>query len=795
MALGVIVLDDSVSYKGLESSLNKEKASLVICPNPIIADACRENFSEFSEKLETVTVAKFLNDLFSYYYNEQEIVRKSDLKLLLSVIWKAKFLNEKEMSFDQCFDILTDLRSFTLDSELIDAVLEKFSESIAKCVKYFWLVIEGQEMIDEHMAYEMLINVFSATDIDNEFLNDKEIIFVGFSHLSSNQISLIKMLSKRNQVHIPIPERVFNKQQSSDWTYWVTTEADNVINNCTTQEKKSLDVVYFTKGHLNSGLLKVMESFEISNIIQSQNDIKESDIIELPDKDTFFRVKSDVVDIIFQKLMNDFIQKYFLDKDSSILTDTLVSDLEEKYQLLLKSEKSFQLFAKMKVNALCREKISSWRELSELNDNITLFDIRVLKEVISLDLPRIYEQPILREAPRYLRSLKEVVACNKLRNVICAKSGHDLMQSTSGSNYSFDVHEVLKDLGPVRKKSLDIDFTLAQLISLMSQGKSILLLEHGLEEHDATFNELVNAFEINVVSLEDKAVTREATSESHNIAIPVQVTKLSATRTQTYLDCPRKYYYSYIEKIGGEPAQLSGIDPRLIGSLEHLVIELVCSKKENLTDEKFSELISLEINNMFPKEVCDNKALFDEIYSEVYTYTKEVITHLLNLRNVDANLEYHFEVEMTAPNSLGRADLLIKSSVLGDILIDLKRSGGSIPTKGKVEKLKSIQLWYYLNHLDINDLSAFGYVNLSAPDESVIFATDSEITKLLQDINFLSIEKYESLKEPLDYYLGEFNNTYSEVLKNVSAGKYLEIDPVDSSTCTYCPGGIICPKQ
>jgi hypothetical protein len=795
MALGVIVLDDSVSYKGLESSLNKDKSSLVICPNPIIADACRVNFSGFSENLETVTVAKFLNDLFSYYFNDQEIVRKSDLKLLLSVIWKSKFLNEKEMSFDQCFDILTDLRSFTLDSELIDTVLERFSENIAKCVKYFWLVIAGQEIIDEHMAYEMLIEVFSSTDIDNDYLANKEVIFVGFSHLSSNQISLIKMISKRNEVHIPIPERVYNKHQSSDWTYWITTESDSIINKCIEHEKKALDVIYFTKGHLNSGLLNVMDRFELNNIIHTQNDIKESDIIELPDKSTFFRVKSDVVDVLFQKLMNEFIQAYFLDKDSKVQTNTLIEKLELQYDILLKSEKSFQLFAQMKVNVLCRDKINSWRELSELNEEVTLFDMRVLKEVISLDLPRVYEQPILRETPRYLRSLKEVVACNELRNVICAKGGHDLMQSSAGSNYSFDVHEVLKDIGPVRKKSLDIDFALAQLISLMSQGNSLLLLEQGLNEHDATFNELINSFEINNIILEESVVKRDDSSAIGAISEPNPVSKLSATRTQTYLDCPRKYYYSYIEKIGGEPAQLCGIDPRLIGSLEHLIIELVCSSDKDLSDDEFQKLISREINNIFPKEVFLNKALFDEIYSEVFTYTKEVITHLLNLKGVDANIEYNFEIEMTAPNSLGRADLLIKSSVLGNILIDLKRSAGSIPTKSKVEKLKSIQLWYYLNHLDINDISAFGYVNLSSPADSVIFSLDDDTTKLLQDINFLSIEKYEKLKEPLDYYLGEFSNLYKEVLKNVSEGKYLEIDPVDSNTCTFCPGGIICPKQ
>lgn len=793
MALGVIVLDDSVSYKGLESSLNKEKYSLVICPNPVIADACRVNFSAFSDKLETVTVAKFLNDLFTYYFTEKEIVRKSDLKLLLSVIWKAKFLNEKEMSFDQCFDILTDLRSFTLDSNLIDGVLEKFSENIAKCVKYFWLIIDGQEIIDEHMAYEMLVNILSQTDIDNDFLNDKEIIFAGFSHLSSNQISLLKMISKRNDVLIPIPERVFIKHQSSDWTYWIVTESDHVVNNCTDRPNQNLDVLYFTKGHLNSELFQVMENLSLDNVIHVQNDISDCDMIELPDRETFFRVKSDVVDIIFQKMMNDFIEKYFIDRESSIDTDTLLQNLEIQSSDLLKIEKSFKLFAKLKVIKLCIEKINSWRELSDLNEKVTLFDMRVLKEVISLDLPRVYEQPVIRQATRYMRSLKEIVACNNLRNVICAKSGHDLMASSASSSYSFDVHELLKDLGPIRKKSLDIDFSLANLVSLMSQRKSLLLLEQGLEEHDATFNEIINTFIVNDIKF-DHIIT-EKQQGTKVIKDPDVVNKLSATRTQTFLDCPRKYYYNYVEKIGNEPDQLAGIDPRLIGSLEHLVIELVCSSKKEVLDEEFREIITRELKKTFPSEVVNNATLFDEIFAEVYAYTKEVIHQLLNLKTIDEKVEFHFEVEMTAEESLGRADLLIKSSKLGSILIDLKRSSGSVPTRTKIEKVKSIQLWYYLNNLEIDDLTSFGYVNLSTPSDSLMFSLDSDVTAQLLSIDFLGIEKYEKLKEPLDYYLSEFESIYSDVIKEVNAGKYLEINPVDSGTCTFCPGAIICPKQ
>jgi len=146
MALTILEINNIIDGKEVSECLKSDKKTTIVCPNPALADELRASLKDYLSHFETLTVAKFSSNLLEHFEPEREVMRKSELKVLLSTLWKLKFKESSSASFEQCFDILTDLRSYTLESHLIDAVLERMSKEVAECVRTFWLVMKEQEV-------------------------------------------------------------------------------------------------------------------------------------------------------------------------------------------------------------------------------------------------------------------------------------------------------------------------------------------------------------------------------------------------------------------------------------------------------------------------------------------------------------------------------------------------------------------------------------------------------------------------------------------------------------------------
>lgn len=81
--------------------LRRTGKTVVVCPNPVIADDIRLRFSRGGKtaEAEVLTISKFTKDLFDQVIPGKTVSRKADILLELSIAWKLKFAKVPDESF------------------------------------------------------------------------------------------------------------------------------------------------------------------------------------------------------------------------------------------------------------------------------------------------------------------------------------------------------------------------------------------------------------------------------------------------------------------------------------------------------------------------------------------------------------------------------------------------------------------------------------------------------------------------------------------------------------------------
>ena len=162
------------SNQDLLSKMQKESAPLVICPSPLIADNLRNLLPE----LEIITISKWTAD----HLKGLGLVRarKSELMVKLSAVWKHYFPNEKTTIFLESFELFTELRSFTLNLELLAEFFKELDETIVKSILVFWTYLDQEKLVDEHASYKKV----------TESKLHRPMWFVGFKPVSYTHLTL-----------------------------------------------------------------------------------------------------------------------------------------------------------------------------------------------------------------------------------------------------------------------------------------------------------------------------------------------------------------------------------------------------------------------------------------------------------------------------------------------------------------------------------------------------------------------------------------------------------------------------
>jgi len=804
LALSVIFTEKASDGMNLRLELRPEIEKWeIICPNPAIADAMRNSLSRYQglNEFETLTINKFLQDLFQRFYPEVSVVRKSHLLKYLATIWKNIYPNERESYFHQAFNVFTDLRSFTLNPLLIEDILEHYHEVVAGAIRYFWKIVESENLIDEHQAYQNILEAISNPEYQNQStLFNKGIIFIGFTHLSGNQVELLKFIGKYTDVVIPIPAEVMREALRTDWVDWVKTQADTLFEAEPFIYQNKIKKYNFSRGQGNFIFKNIFASEGEGNIIFTKSGIGMKEVLEIPTRNSFFKSDLDLFNSLLKNELEEIEIKFFKNIGDTVASDEVLTFLEEKSrELIFKPNKVLKDFLYIKLLGSINKEIKDWTDLSVVNEVLTTFDLGIIREMVLLNLPRSFNIPLLENSESSILSLKDIfqVDLNE-KNYIYVDSGHDLSMG-GATQYPKDVQEILLSLGPMRRKGLDLLFYISQIKEILSSENTVLLLESGLEEHDSTWNHILKTFEVESLTISQQKKNQERYEDEINLELVKEIDKLSPTRMQSYLECPRKYYYQYILKLGREPEWISTVDSRLLGDLEHRVVQTFL-KEEVIWDESQFEKILDETLQDLPSHYKEVKSIFDEIYAEVRFYTKQSIFELLKIRQVIPDIEFEIEWQMENSNARGSADVIGFSQKMGPVLLDLKRSSGSIPDKKEIEDIKKIQLWYYLlfsfKERDLaENFSLMGYINLSDPDKSIVYYQDLDFAKDLEGTGFLSNEALMTLKDTPDTYLDKFKNLYESTIYKINKEKNFEINPESAMSCNFCPGAAICSRK
>jgi CRISPR/Cas system-associated exonuclease Cas4 (RecB family) len=790
MALSVIKLESTLDAAGENFNWDTRNSWTIVCPNPNVADAFRTKVAHL-DGVTTTTIAKFLSDIYKEKFPEKSVSRKADLVPVLATLWKIKMGDADSSIFHQAFELFTDLRSFTLDKALMNEILDHYPDIIKEAVTTFWLIIENQGIIDEHQAYNDLNLSLLDPDSNNSF--DDGLIFTGFSHLSANQIEVLKTLGKFTDIYIPIPKKVIEESLSTDWVDWILSQADEVIEEEAERNVEEFNVSFFSKGRGNYTLATAIEE-SVGDVILPKKRIDFKSALEIPSRDFFFKSSVDFFSGVSREVKLLLSKNIQASEREFVPIEEVKDALREMVSKVVPSKQ--EDFVRLKFLSLLFKSVEFYEGLSEVNEKVSEFDLSVLLDITKLNQPRNFNLPLKKNFSFNLLCLADLYQVDHtLKNYLFVTSDHDL--SIGGvPDYPKEVQELLIALGPMRRQALDLSFFVNHISDLLKTGNLEILMEEGLEVHDQVWTTLLSESVYTRIHYTAKTNEhREYQVEDKDLIASHNVKKLSASRMQTFLECPRKYYYSYVDKLDLEPQKVETIDPRHLGEAQHAVVQRYLENHFEIKSEVIHQLVDEELINYLPETILNTPRLYQEAYAETFFYSSNTIEQLIKIKEVDKDALFTFEVPVEVDVAQGRADVVIESKKLGKMIFDLKRSGGSIPDKYKFQGMKSIQLWFYLNFLaKEEELTAFGYINLSDAAGSLIFTKDKDVEQALKSVGFLKLKKIESLKNEFDTYKVQFNELFQSIYTDINEGNSMPIKPLDASVCKFCSGRLVCDR-
>lgn len=802
MSLSIILYNQQSDLNNLNFLKELESKTSIVCPNPQVADtvgslkAVSEN-----EMVTSMTVSKFASEMLKATSEESPSqTRKSKIYLELGAVFKSKFAHLSENYFEQAFNILTEFRGYTTNIELIDEVLEEVDEELVQIVKLFWAYMEVRPLIDEHKSLTLITDFLR--DGEHEFVEEipreENIIFWGFSHISSAQVDYIKALSIFNNVYIPFYKDLFEKASLVDWIKWLESgNAEIVELDSESKGKESFNFVNFSKGRLSEAIKNLdPEWSDCDKVLMGQRNPTVGQYFEIPLSNFTFKVEQDLVSEKLSLIRDELEQKITISESDSISVESMFEFLKElKEQSIYKTD-----FRMVKAIELFENSFSEWEDLSDHIEDVTFFDLKVLIEVSSLNSPRNYLMPLInKEKNKQIIGLKEIGSVHENdKTLFVVTSEYDKIKA-GAKVYSDDSLKTLATIGPIRNPEMEFQIVSNQIKEIWSSSKTLVLMEKGLLDSSLEWSSVVDKFE---ESKQEPLVIDRTKSGSVDVLeklVPTEfkeVKKLSASRLQSFIDCPRKYLFNHILKWDFPNIRPEPLEPRILGELEHLVVQHYIENGVNWDKERFEKTCvdTLEDYLEENKKLLDEEQYLECLY-EIQNHSKNGVSQLLKLKEIDQDIEFKFELELQGQKNTGRIDCIASGPQIGSILIDFKRGASSIPDKNQLKKFRKIQIWYYLNFLkDVSRWKLWGYLCLSDPNESLFFSEEKEVNSFFKEKGFCSDATFEVISETLDEKLTEFNELFEEQLTKLQNEREFQACPVDKDACQYCVVENLCHR-
>ncbi len=772
--LNINLLIDNKQFYNLDF-INKDLSYSIICPNTNTADNLRERLVDKISLLniDVITISEFIRGLASKLIDNFEYKNRADLLLELSTIWKIKSKNNSYDLFMKTFDLITDLRGYSTEIYSFKEFLKEFDDNIRDVIPFLWAYIKN----DEHYCYSEISNRLNSSNLENN-----NYIFWGFYHITGVQIDFINSLSNKNNIHFFYLNSLYEQSYNFDWINWIK---GNIIKYDNYNNIDNISCITAPKGKLADTLKSYIQhiSSEDKNIdifILSSND---NDILNIPFNNFYYKIREDLFKQDILKVLEEIKIKFFTNKSNKVKNEVFIRYLDNKVLSYAKLS-NYKKFRILKIISSIKLIINKWIELSKENTIITFFDFNIFKNILIEVMPRINQYSMFEEAPkRYIKTFQQVDSFNPNNKTILYITSKNDFFSKENEHYTFSMIDILKSIGPIRRRELRREINIEIIKSMVLSENTTLFIEEDLLCTHPIWSNIFSNIKINKKDFKfellysknidylDKFVSKELIDRT-----------VSATSLETYIECPRKYYFNYINKLYFEPERKEDLYPKDIGKLQHSIIESYINNYNKLSLNIFNK-VCLEIYNNAIEDKLLNIFVKDKRYIEIYNGALNGIEFLMNFYNIDSNSKFTFEKSIDNENIRGKVDCIIKNKQ-GYSIFDFKKS--KVPTEKDIKNYIKVQLPYYIYHLGIksDDIYSFGYINLIDIKNSIVFSKIKG--ECIGDVKLKQLD--------IDNFLKEFKSYYDQVISKMKKDIHFNAAPIKKTSCNFCYVSNICDR-
>lgn len=766
-----------------------------ITPSPAKADGLRSILSETSTS-DVITISKFTGDLMKTLIQDQEassVKRKSELLLIFGIL-KNKYLPDLGFEqFSQAYNLFSDLRSFTLNEDALASVMEEQSPEVRSAVTLFWRLLEVTGYLDEHGAYQKISESLRSTEEIPEL--KKTYIFWGFQHLNGQQVDLLKALSIRYQVIIPFPLALKTKLKRSDWISWLRDSKVTERELETFEEHPKAKWLKVNSREISLNLKQILKSGD--QVVLGVSKLAPAHLDFVPSRNVFYKVPHQLIQAELQELGYE-IKTALKGKESLAELEAFLQAIRSK---LVKELNQTHGFKKLKALELYQDALTSIREMTDDELKVDRFFLKLLNEVVALNQPRTSFVPMAaHELNIELKDMSSLEDVKRDRRVIfCIDERFEEIQSLS-QNYTETIQKALASLGPLKRSELELLFKVWEFHDLFAHADVTVMMAQTTLKHSLIWKRLFEEIELTEVEASPRETDRKLIDHFKTLKKKQFSGTYSASKFQTFLDCPRKFYFNYVDKIFPSISLESDLDPLVSGTISHKIIEDFF--KLNLKEEQLAELTQRIMNEFIAKEEISLPP--DRYLKHQLVFNHRSLNGIHFLKKIDeilgASIQWTIEKEFSLTEGYkinGKIDCIGKFQDI-TFLLDFKSTKSAASSSKEVENLESLQLWAYAraaaaeNKNFANDSIVLGYVSLDNPAESNLLFSDAD---LAEKFKVSKICRTQTFKIPFPELFKFAEEKMHSLTLAIESEKEFVAKPRKSAACQFCELTKVCVKS
>ena len=755
---------------------------LIIVPNPIFADSLRAVLKglNLSEKIIVDTISHFIKERSKTYFNEsyQNYYRtNSELFQFLGVAW-LRAGHGSFVEFNRIFKLLTDLRSFSTELDLFHEYFAEIEQKDLEKIIYLWTFMNEANIWDEQSLYSEL----SCSDLEESF----SFCIYGFDYLSGNQIDFINSIARTNDVYVPIPMELLPYCTNLDWVNWL--EGEEVVVSESSNKLITAKFFEFESNNLLHQFNEIVEQ-ETSekkgklNVLLADTSLDLEEELQYIFKEMKFKLPVESFEIALRTVKNELLTMVSENSDKTLFLENIVKEI--KLAVENRDYKKLKLLTDFKLE------LESIQDQFSLDLPIDEFLLDLLFRVVEMNLPRLNLISEKTDSSCVYRQFKNI-------NVPLPTDDKIVFIIKKKYNDFFSFREVeesifkLASIGPIKRPDFDYEFKKANFYNAISNNPVSFLVERGTAKEKVIWKDIFSEIEAEERSIE--LVEKRELPTLKNTGIESKLLKLSASKIQTYMDCPRKYYYKYMEKLNVSVDSIESFSPRDEGIVMHEVVEKFLVRYDTYEQSNLNEQIQICLESYLE----ENKKTLNEFalgYQRIklFDLTHKIVQLLIHLKNSEFVLDIKFEEFFEDDGEISKSgyiDILVMTSK-GVIILDLKRSGNSIPSMKSFCDFSTLQLWFYACHSGLENIIGVGYLCGDDVENSIYYSDQLDSCEVLAEGG---ISKIQSKGIFNDSKLDSYRLFEKEIIDSLLADNDFLPGPSSSSICDFCDFSNICPK-